>query len=170
MTTERPNRVSQAASNGLALSLITIISVLIQQAVTLSTGPNLLLWVAKTVGSFWLLYYFMKEYSKQFEEISYRESYKFGFLVALFSSLACAIYLFLHYKLLFPESVAQQLEMARELFSDSNPEALQGLDMVADRMAEIIFLTAIIYYSLIGLLASLITANFTKKTTPWISQ
>lgn len=158
------NRWSSAATNGILLALITIISVLIQ-AVFEPTNKiiNFAIWAIKTVGSIWLLYYFLKEYAKHFNKFTYKNGFHYGFLVAFFSSILCAAYMFLHYAVIFPDSIAAQTDQIMEMMASTNPEGMDAFEKMIPMMPQIIFISTFIYNTIIGLIASAIMANYTKK-------
>ncbi len=156
-------KISSAATGGLLLASITIISTLIQTVLEPGTAVNLLIWVAKFAGSIWLLYYFVKNFSLTSDTFSYKNGFRYGVLVSFFSSLICACYMFLHYAVIFPDMVAQQMQTAAEMLQSSNPEAVDSLGKIEANLPQIVFIITLIYYSLIGIIASAIIANYTKK-------
>lgn len=157
------NKWSAAATSGLLLSLVTIISVLVQFVLEPGTAVNLVIWTIKSVGSIWLLHYFIKEYAKPFNLFTYKDGFRYGFLIAFFSSIACAAYMFFHYAIIFPDSATAQINLIREMMANSNPEAVDAFDKIAPMLPQIIFITILIYYTIIGAIASAIIANYTKK-------
>ena len=157
------NRWSTAATSGILLALVTIISTLIQAVFTPGTIMNLIIWAIKSVGSIWLLSYFIKEYSKSFNLFTYKDGFRYGFLVAFFSSLICASYMFLHYAVIFPEAVAAQMDQVMEMMASSNPDAVDALDKIGSKLPQLIFTITLFYFTIIGVIASAIIANYTKK-------
>ncbi|PKO95291.1 MAG: hypothetical protein CVU12_10605, partial [Bacteroidetes bacterium HGW-Bacteroidetes-7] len=95
---------------GLLLALITVLHSLISSIFELPLVITIILWLVKFAGSLWVLYYFMKEYAKPFEVFTYKEGFRFGFLVCLFSSVICASFTFLQITLIFPDLMATQME------------------------------------------------------------
>ena len=53
------NRWSTAATSGILLALVTIISFLVQSVLQPGKVINLAIWAIKAVGSIWLLLYFI---------------------------------------------------------------------------------------------------------------
>lgn len=157
------NRIRTAATSGLLLALVTIISVLVQFALEPGKTINLIIWTIKSVGSIWLLYYFIKEYAKPSNLFTYKDGFRYGFLIALFSSIVCAAYMFFHYAILFPDSTAAQIDLISEMMASSNPEAVETFERISPLLPQIIFITILIYYTIIGAIASAIIANYTKK-------
>lgn len=157
------NRWSAAATSGILLALITIISVLIQTVLEPGKAINFIIWVLKSGGSIWLLLYFIKEYAKPFNLFTYKDGFRYGLLVAFFSSVICASYSFLHYAVLFPDSIAAQIDQAMEMLASSNPDAVDAFEKISPMLPQIIFIFTLIYYTIIGAVASAIIANYTKK-------
>lgn len=162
--TMQTNKWSQAATNGVLLALITIIITLILTVFKPGTAINLILWAVKLIASIWLLYYFVKEYAKDKETFSYKEGFVFGIMVSFFSSLVCAAYMFMHYAVIFPESVAEQMETAMQMMQSSNSEMYDAFEKVQGILPQLVFIFSLIYYTIIGVIASSIIANSTKKT------
>ncbi|MFA6769572.1 MAG: DUF4199 domain-containing protein [Bacteroidales bacterium] len=157
------NRWSTAATSGILLALVTIISFLVQSVLQPGKVINLAIWAIKAVGSIWLLLYFIKEYAKPFDLFTYKDGFRYGLLVAFFSSLLCASYLFLQYTVIFPESFATQMDQVMEAMLATNPDAADGLEKIGPRLPQLIFVFTLIYYTIIGAIASAIIANYTKK-------
>lgn len=161
------NKWSSAAMNGLLLSLITVILSLITTVMDIKSVPvSILIWVVKLVGSLWLLYYFMKQYSNNFNQISYKDSFIYGFLICVFSSIICACYTYLSITVFFPDmadkiSETYQIMLAQQNASESEEIAAEK---IMNKLPEIMLGGMFLYLTIIGLIASSITANFTKKT------
>jgi len=162
-TIMQSNRWKAAATSGILLALITIISTLIQAVFTPGAIINLIIWAIKSVGSIWLLTYFIKEYSTSFTLFTFKDGFRYGFLVAFFSSLICASYMFLHYAVIFPEAIAAQMDKVMEMMASSNPNAIDTLDKIGPKLPQLIFVITLFYYTIIGVIASAIIANYTKK-------
>lgn len=151
-----------AATAGFILSLPTILVQLIQTLFTPNTAFNLILWVVKLAITLGILYYSIKEYSKDKESFSYKEGFHYGFLVSFFSSIICGCYLFLHYGAIFPNLFADQLAAIIDSLSSSNPEAVDSLEKIEAIFPQLIFAISIVYYTIIGVVTSSIIANYTK--------
>lgn len=158
------NRWSSAATNGILLALITIISVLIYEVFEPTNKIiSFAIWAIRTIGSIWLLYYFIKEYAKPFNLFTYKNGFHYGFLLAFFSSLLCAAYMFLHYAVIFPDAIAAQTEQIMKMMEASNPAAIDSFEKMIPMMPQIIFISTFIYNTIIGIIASAIIANYTKR-------
>lgn len=163
------NNWNTAAINGLILSSVTIISSLLQSAFKFEGLLSIVLWMAKFGGCIYLLHYFMKQYSNTLGQVSYKESFKYGFLICCFSSIVCACYLFLSLTVLFPESLDAALEQVQAVlatgsYSSQEEEAVMAM---MDRLPQITIVSSLIYYIIIGAVMTSIIANFTKKEDPF---
>ncbi len=157
------NKWSKAATYGLLLALITIVYQLVLTVIEPGTAIKLILWVVKFAGSLWLLHFFIKEHASSFELFTYKDGFKFGFMISLLSSVVCAAYMFLHFAVLFPDSIAEQMEAAMSMMQSSNPEALDAFASIEDQFPQIMFVIILIYNTIFGVIASSIMANYTKK-------
>jgi len=100
---------------------------------------------------------------KEQEHFTYGQGFNYGFKICLLSSIVCAIYIFLHFTLFFPDSVAASLEQAAAILESSNPQALETLDKIGGKLPQITTIVTLAYNTLFGTLATAIIANFTKK-------
>lgn len=171
---EQNNKWSSAAMDGLYLSLVTIIySLLVSVMQPESFIIKTLLWVVKFGGCLYLLWLFMKRWSDKFETITFSQSYNYGFLVCLFSSIMCACYSYAQVEWIFPEQTAAAIDMAKETMAqqgtlDSNTEGI--MDSFFGNFGRISLFVSLFYYTIFGGIAAAITANFTKKTNPFADQ
>ena len=157
------NKWSIAATYGLLLALVTIVYTLIQTVFAPGTAISLLLWAAKFIGSIWLLLYFIKEYAGAAEVFTYKEGFRFGFITSVFSSIIIAAYIFIHYALIFPDSIAVQMETAMTMLGSSNPDAAEQIASIEEIFPQLMFVVFLFYNSIFGAIASAIIANYTKK-------
>ncbi|MCK9304600.1 MAG: DUF4199 domain-containing protein [Bacteroidales bacterium] len=157
------NTWSLAAVNGLMLALVTIIITLVQTILEPGSAIKILLWALKLGLSLWLLYYFIKDHSKEQELYTYRDGFIYGFKICLLSSVVCAAYIFLHYTLIFPDAAAESLEQAAAMLQSGNPEALETIERIGGKLPQISTIVTLIYNTLFGLVASAVIANYTKK-------
>lgn len=157
------NRWSTAATSGLLLALVTIISSLVQAVFEPNNVINIVIWTLRSVGSIWLLLYFIKEYAKPFNFFTFKDGFHYGSLIAFFSSFICAVYITFHFTIIFPDAMTSQIDKLVEAMATSNPDMIDSLDKVIPKLPLIISFFTFIYYSLIGVVASAIMANYTKK-------
>ena len=169
---EQSNKWSSAAMDGLYLSLVTIIySLIVAVMMPESFLIKTLLWVLKFGGCLYLLWFFMKRWSDQFDTITYSQSYNYGFIICLLSSVMCACYSYIQVEWLFPEQTEQAITLAKETMAqqgtlDSNTENI--MDSFFGNFGRISMFVSLFYYIIFGSIASAITANFTKKTNPFV--
>lgn len=157
------NKWSVAALDGLLLALVTITVTLIQTVLSPGTAIIWLLWLVKLISSLGLLYYFIKDYAKDQDLFTYKDGFRFGFMISLLSSLICACYMFLHYAVIFPDSMAAQLEQISSAIQSSNPDGMAVLDKIGGKLPQIISVFSLFYYTIFGIIVSSIIANYTKK-------
>ena len=171
---EQNNKWSSAAMDGLYLSLVTIIySLLISVMEPESFIIKSLLWVVKFGGCLYLLWLFMKRWSDKFETITFSQSYNYGFIVCLLSSIICACYSYAQVEWIFPEQTAAAIDLAKETMAqqgtlDSTTEGI--MDKFYGNFGRISMFVSLFYYIIFGGIAAAITANFTKKTNPFADQ
>jgi len=157
------NEWSIAALNALLLSIITVVVSLIQVVLEPGTIISILLWLVKFVGCLGLLYYFVKEYGKPRESFTYKEGFSYGFKICLLSSVVLAAFNFLQYAVLFPESMQTAMEQAIMAMQSSNPDAADAMEKYQSKLPQLVSVVTLFYYTVFGLIASAIIANYTKK-------
>ncbi len=168
---EQENKWSSAAIDGLYLSLVTIIYSLVASVFQPEVlFIKALLWTAKFGGCLYLLWYFMKKWSRHFETISYGDSFKYGFIVCLFSSILCACFGYAQIEWIFPEQMEEAFTLAQETMAQQgtmDSTAEYAMNMVMGNFGRITLFFSLFYYTIFGALAASITANFTKKENPF---
>ena len=118
----------------------------------------------------YLLWYFMKKWSDGFETITYSESYNYGFIICLFSSIMCACYSYIQIEWLFPEQTAEAINLTKEAMIQQgtlNSTTENMIDKLSSNFGRISMFASLVYYVIFGSIAAAITANFTKKTNPF---
>lgn len=165
-------RLSLAAKNGFYLALISIVLLIFQQWVvnnwlanhtkTVATLLNMAIWLLKTWASLWLLYFFIKADGIGQKLYSYGEGFRYGSLIALCSSFLIAAILLLHNFTLFPHLMEEQIGVALALYAN-NPEMETIVERMTSKLPAIFFWGSFIYYTLFGVIASSVMANYTKK-------
>jgi hypothetical protein len=167
---EKNNFWSSAALNGIYLSLVTIIYLLVTSVFNLNTLVNVLLQIIKIGLIVYLLYYFIKDYSNNFETFSYGEGFKYGFAVCLFSSLICACYGYLSAAVLFKEKTIAQFEMTMNSLGNSiTPDVENMLSFAMENIGVLTLFSSLAYYIFMGIVFPAIIANFTKKENIFIN-
>ena len=158
------SNLQKAVVNGLLLSLITILYSLLGATIQLTGIVGILLWIVKFGAVIYLLYYFMKKRSLEFEVYTYGNSFWFGFLTCAFATIACVAYTILQYTVIFPDALSGQLEQAQAMMEQfgSDTSALESIDM-GKIMRSVIFFGMPIYYIIWGLILPAILASSTKR-------
>ena len=159
------NTWNTAAINGLLLSLITIVASLLQYLFKIEGMASIILWAAKLGGCIYLLHYFMKQHSMQYQFLSYGESFRYGFIVCAFSSIICAAFLFISLTVLFPGQLDAAVEQMYTIAASANysDEEIKAIESLSGKLPQITLFTAFIYYTILGAVFSSIIAAFTKK-------
>lgn len=156
------NKWSIAALDGLLLALVTICATLISTVFEPGKSFIWIIWLIKLVSTIGILYYFVKEYSKTMELFTYKDGLSFGFIVSMLSSLICGCYMFLHYTLLFPESLTKVMEIMTTAMQSSSADT-SAFEKIQRYMPHFISFFSLVYYTIFGLVVSSIIANYTKK-------
>lgn len=157
--------LQSSAIDGLCLSLVFIVYSLISSLLSLNSGfISIILWILKFGGTIWLLYYFIKKYSLKQESFTYGAGFKYGFMISLFSTIACVAYILFNLTVLNPDSIEIFKEtLFTALESTGNSAALEGYDL--DRLiSNVYFFWMPVYYLLWGVILAAILANYTKRT------
>lgn len=169
---ENVNKWQSAALNGLLLSVVTIVYSLISTIFNPGSFVTIVLWTVKFGACIYLLYYFMKQYSSQFETISYGESFRYGSLISVFSSIVCSCFAFLSITFIFPEQLDQSLAAMQSVIENGNynDEQIDAINQVSGKLPQIMLFWSLFYYSVFGIIVSAIVANYTKKTNPFAGE
>ncbi len=154
---------SIAALDALLLSIVTIVVSLIQVVFEPGKIIAILLWLFKFVGCLAVLYYFIKEYGKTHETFTYKEGFSFGFKICLLSSVVLAAFNFLQYAVLFPEAMQTAMEQVIVAMQSSNPDAAESMERYQSKLPQLVSVITLFYYTVFGLIASAVIANYTKK-------
>ncbi len=169
---ENQNKWQLAAIDGLILSSVTIITMLLSSI--LGEKPNfivsMLIWIVKFGGSLYLLYYLMKKYSNNFDTISYGQSFSYGFLVCVFSSIVCACFGYVLVEFLFPEQTEMAIAQTRQMLGSTpgyTEDVKETMNKILGNYSWYMLFGQLIYLTIFGAIASSITANYTKKTNPF---
>ena len=157
------NKWSVAATYGIILAIVSILYSVTTTVFKLPSVVTIILWIIKFSLSIWLVYYFIKEYSKQFESFNYKQGFHFGLIICFLSSIICAAYMFMHFAFLFPDTVNAQMELVAQNMESSNPQGAEAFAKVMPHLPKIVFGFSLVYYTLFGMLVSAIVANYTKK-------
>jgi len=158
----KSNLWSSAAVNGFLLSLVTIIITLFLTAFPLGTVAGLLVGIGKLVATVGLLYYFMKGFGEEQERYTYNTAFTYGFLVSFCSNIVISCYLWLHYTIIFPDSIEKTIQATQQIVSQYNLDQT-AMDMIMKNFPVLMSIGPLIVYSILGLIFSAILASFAKK-------
>lgn len=170
---EQKSKISSAALNGLILGAVTIVYSLIVTLVEPKGFLSIILWTIKFAATNYLLYYLIKEFAKPYNYIKYGECFSYGVLVSSFSAIICACFSFISMAFLFPDQtdmIIEQVQTAMGSQSNITEEQEAMFDKLLPRLPELTLFFSLIYYTIYGVIASSIIANFTKKTDPFATE
>lgn len=164
--------ISQTAINGLILASVTIVTSLIVQFVSTSAIINTILNLAKTVGSIYLLWFFIAKLAAKWEEITSKELFRYGMWTSLFSSIICAGYQLLIMSIaVSPENMDDTINESLSIIEESGmnvtAEMSDQLFKMAESLPQYTFIFTLIWCFVIGLIVSKISSSSLKKVTPF---
>ena len=161
----KSNKWSSAATSGLLLALVSVAVLAIESVLSPGQAINLILSLTKLVASIWLVYYFIKEFARQYEIFSYANGFSYGFIVCLFSSFICVVAQLLIITVISPETFDAQIDTMINAFAQSRPDIAENLaDMQqGGALPMIVAAASFVWYMILGTIVSAIMANFTKK-------
>ena len=171
---ETPNNTAQSAKwslamrDGLLLSLVTIACTTLGNLVHFSL-LNILLWLVKLIGSIWLLWFFMKRYGDAHPEEPRTTGY--GILVCLFSSIVCAVFAYLSYRVIFPgtmDEIMAQIPATLAATPGITQEAEEAVYKLMDNLPQIMCVFSLIWDFVLGLaFSAIIGASTAKRKDPF---
>lgn len=168
---ENSNKWSAAAYNGLLLSLVTVIITVLSSAFPNQHNAfvSIILWIVRITASLYILYYFMRSYSNGKEEVSYKESFSYGTIICLFSSIVCAGVSYLCMTLIFPDTIDTMMENIGKIMAQQNASAEDedSIMRIVPHLPELSLIFGFIYMTIFGVIASAIIASYTKKVNPF---
>jgi hypothetical protein len=158
-----------SSSDGLYLALVSIAILALSYFITLPGWIGVILSLAKLVASIWLLAHFMKQYCRSIGKATYGQAFGFGFMTTVFSSILCAAFTFLVMQYLKPDLLQQSMATAMQQYQGQSAEMASALeqfmDMYGGRLPQLMFVIYLIWYIMIGLVASLCIASAVKTVS-----
>lgn len=162
-TMDKKTMWALAAKNGLILSLITIVIELLKSTLHLTGTIATVLTIVKLVAISWLLYYYMKEYSKDKEYVTYGQSFNYGFIICFCSSIVCSVFAVLLYTVITPETMELSITTIMEAFEKSGAAFNMEYDDIYKVLPFALTIGMFINCIIFGLIIPSIIANWTKK-------
>jgi len=158
--TPATSKWSLAAKDGFILAAVSVVIVTLT-LLTESTFLGILLWALKLGGSIWLLNVIMKRYGLAHPEEP--STFSYGLIVCLCSSIICAVWTFVLYQYLFPDTAAQAIEQTYETFNQMGAALPDGVEdmllKMEDNYAQINCITTFFWCLLLGLVFSAILSR-----------
>ena len=167
---------NKAAAAGLALGAVSSAYMFITQYLSsLGTslwisGTNLILWSIKLIGCVWLMMFFMKKLCREYSQATNADTFKFGMLTALLSSLICSAIYLADVLFITPDLFSAQMDKMMQMYSsmmDSNSMAM--LERMEDSYPQILFFSNLIYCFIYGTVLSAILSRSIPKNDPFAS-
>jgi hypothetical protein len=97
--------------------------------------------------------------------ITFGRAFSAGFKVAAYTGLFLAVILFIYYKILDTKAFEDVMSTALEAAGDDENQ-IKGVEMMRGYMVYFIAFSAAVFYTLFGLVVSLIGASVLKKVKP----
>ena len=97
--------------------------------------------------------------------ITFGRAFSAGFKTAAYSGLFIAIFMFLYYQFIDPAAMVEMMDIAVQK-ANGDENQIKGIEMMRSYMPMVTAFSAGLMYSIVGLLASLITAAIIKKDRP----
>ena len=160
-------RINKAATDGLILAAVTIILSLVKELVS-QAWVSPLIWIVKLAATLIVLHYLMKKNTElntlEKIETTYGNSFKYGFIVSLFSVIVITLYLYIYTSINSTE-IAQQTELALQEIEDKGLDEQTGelAYWILNNIKATTILSSLILYTIWSAIASAIMASSTKS-------
>lgn len=163
------NKWNRAAIDGLKLAAISVAFMLIAQMV--KGGLSVVLTLLKLGATIGFLWWVMKKYSQDNAAIQgitpYGEVFKYGIITSFLSSIVLAVFLYINMVWINPDAIEAALDAYQSQMRSFNDEAAEAmLESIFNNIEIISCASAILMYTLWGIIISAILASSTKKDTP----
>ena len=104
----------------------------------------------------------MKGFGEEQERYTYNTAFTYGFLVSFCSNIVISCYLWLHYTIIFPDSIEKTIQATQQIVSQYNLDE-RSMDMIIKNFPVLMSIGPLIVYTILGLIFSAILASFAKK-------
>lgn len=145
---------SSAAVDGLILAAVTVICSFFVSWINKGWAGSLL-WLVQLVASIWILKIVMTKYGKAHPD---ETTFKYGFLVCFFSSIICALWSFVLYEYIFPDTVEDmfgEVNLMLERFGQTMPDGFdEQMQVMQDNYSKMSSLSTFIKCVILGLIFS----------------
>lgn len=170
----------RAGRAGLVLGGVSVLYLLCTMLTALPAGGgvaaglllslvNFLLWLAKFVGSIWLMRFFMLGFSREDPAADNARVFRFGTLTALLSALLYSAAYLAYTSFIAPDTFAQAVDILRD-----NPMmdagSLEMLEEMLPKMPVYGFFANLIYCWLFGTVVAAIFSRSIPPQNPFIDQ
>ncbi|MDR2361843.1 MAG: DUF4199 domain-containing protein [Prevotellaceae bacterium] len=156
--------IQNAARDGLILGAAAVIFIFLIPSAFWITAILQFAKLGLTIGLFW---YLMKRQSARSEVFTYSNAIGYGTLTAVFSAFILGVVYFLQFTVISPELTELMLMNMMQVYEQMNmPELVEAVDSFRPYIPYTVFIICLFYYTLIGLVYSLIIGHFVKHRTP----
>ena len=163
---------SKAGTAGAVLGAVSGIFIFLRadsiSAPMASMAVSFILWLVKFILCIWLMMFFMKRFSAEFNEADNSVTFRFGTATALCSALIYAAVTLANVLIINPDLISQQLDAAMKIYGsalDSN--SLAAMDTVEAIMPQVMFFSNLAYCFLYGTVLSAILSRNIPPRDPF---
>ena len=165
---------SKAGTAGAVLGAVSGIFIFLRadsiSAPMASMAVSFILWLVKFILCIWLMMFFMKKLCREYSQATNADTFKFGMLTALLSSLICSAIYLADVLFITPDLFSAQMDKMMQMYSsmmDSNSMAM--LEKMEDSYPQILFFSNLIYCFIYGTVLSAILSRSIPKNDPFAS-
>lgn len=167
--------MEEAAKAGLVLGLVSTAYLFLTQFLSglqissfLLITINTILWLGKFGGCIWLMMMFMKKAAESTPEADNSTTFRFGILIAIFSSLVYAAASFANIAFIATDAVIEQMNLIMQQTApmmDSNSTA--KMEEIINKLPQLTFFSNLIYSFLYGTILSFILSRNIPSRNPF---
>ena len=171
----RRQMMEEAAKAGLALGLVSTAYLFLTQLLSvlqissfIIIAFNSILWLGKFGGCIWLMMTFMKKVVESVPESDNSTTFRFGILIAIFSSLVYAAASFANIAFIASDTVTEQMNLIMQQTApmlDSNSTA--KMEEIIEKLPQLTFFSNLIYCFLYGTILSFILSRNIPSRNPF---
>lgn len=134
----------------------------------LVSGIDVLLWAGKFVGCIVLLKFLMKRFAAANEGVSNKDTFRFGVVSVLFSSLLYAGFYLAFVLFIAPDLLTESFDMVIQSYSSMmDANARESLAQMQASLPEMTFFTNLVYSFIYGVILSAILSRNIPSRNPF---
>lgn len=168
---------NDAMRGGLVLGGVSIVYMICNLLLTEAAGASsaavsviasvgsVLLWVFKFLLCLQLFKRFMQRFASSHEEVTNRDTFRYGVVVALLSALVYSAFYLAWVTLIQPDALAESLDLAREAYASiMTADQLESFEEMLPKLPGMTFFLNFIYCFLFGtVLSSIYSRNIPSR-------